>query len=134
MSLSWGHAKLGTTPAGCLQMTKRPLRARSGRSPSSQLLTRVKTYNLIDGLTPGCYPHQLFHLLRHRRPAQFATYTDAQRAADAYELDQYPNAKVIDDRLSWFPDPEIDWRSIPHLVEGSAKWERSALVCIQSRA
>ena len=23
----------------------------------------------------------------------------------------FPNAKVIDDGLSWLPDPEIDWRS-----------------------
>jgi hypothetical protein len=28
-----------------------------------------------------------------------------------------PNA--IDDGFSWQPDPEIDWRSIPHIVEGA---------------
>jgi hypothetical protein len=67
-----------------------------------------------------------YPLLRDGKPACFATHTDAQRAADAHELDLYPNAKAIDDGLSWQPDPEIDWRSIPHLVEGRARWQRSA--------
>jgi hypothetical protein len=40
--------------------------------------------------------------------------------------DQYPNAKAIDDGLSWQPDPEIDWRSIPHGVEERVNWQRSA--------
>jgi hypothetical protein len=40
--------------------------------------------------------------------------------------DQYPNAKAIDDGLSWQPDPEIDWRSIPHRVEERANWQKSA--------
>src|SRR5437762_1703157 len=57
-----------------------------------------------------------YALLRDRKPACFATYTEAQRAADAHELDLYPNAKAVEDGLSWQPDPEIDWRSIPHLV------------------
>jgi len=40
--------------------------------------------------------------------------------------DQYPNAKAIDDGLSWQPDPEIDWHSIPHRVEERANWQKSA--------
>jgi hypothetical protein len=51
---------------------------------------------------------------------------DAERAADAHELDLYPNAETIDDSLSWLPDPEIDWRSIPHLAEGRVNWQKSA--------
>jgi hypothetical protein len=84
-------------------------------------LTRSETYNLIDGLTPGCYPHQLFHLLQDTKPARFATC-----AADTHELDFFPNAKVIEAGLSWLPDPEIDWRSIPNLAEERANWERRA--------
>jgi hypothetical protein len=67
-----------------------------------------------------------YPLLRHGKPAHFATCTDAQQAADAHELDSYPNAKAIADGLSWLPDPEIDWRSIPHLVEERADWQRVA--------
>jgi hypothetical protein len=40
--------------------------------------------------------------------------------------DQYPNAKAIDDGLSWQPDPEIDRCSIPHRVEERANWQKSA--------
>jgi len=67
-----------------------------------------------------------YPLLRDGKPAHFATCADAQRAADAHELDLFPNAEVIEDDLSWFPDPEIDWRSIPHRVEERANWHRSA--------
>ena len=66
-----------------------------------------------------------YTLLRDGKPACFATHTDAQRAADAHELDLYPNAKAIDDGFSWQPDPEINWRSIPHRVEERANWQRS---------
>jgi hypothetical protein len=51
-------------------------------------------------------------------PAWFKTCADAKRAADAHELDLFPNAKVIDDGYSWLPDPELDWRSVPYLAEG----------------
>ena len=67
-----------------------------------------------------------YPLLRDGKPARFATHTDAQRVADAHELDFYPNAKAIEDGLSWQPDPEIDWRSIPHRVEERENWQRSA--------
>ena len=67
-----------------------------------------------------------YPLLRDGTPARFATHTEAQRAADVHELDLYPNAKAIDDGLSWQVDPEIDWRSIPHRVEERASWQRSA--------
>jgi hypothetical protein len=67
-----------------------------------------------------------YPLLQNGKPARFATSADAQRAADAHELDLFPNAKPIDDDLSWLPDPEFDWRSIPHLVEERANWQRSA--------
>ena len=67
-----------------------------------------------------------FPLIRDGEPARFATCADAQRAADVHELDLYPNAKAIDDGYSWLPDPEIDWRSIPHRVEERARWQRSA--------
>ena len=67
-----------------------------------------------------------YPLLRDGKTARFATAAEAQRAADAHELDLYPNANVIDDGLSWLPDPEIDWRSVPHIVEERANWQRSA--------
>jgi hypothetical protein len=57
---------------------------------------------------------------------RFATAAEAQRAADAHELDLFPNATVIDDGFSWQPDPEIDLRSVPHIVEERANWQRSA--------
>jgi hypothetical protein len=67
-----------------------------------------------------------YPLLRDGQPARFSTGAEAQRAADAHELDLYPNAKAIDDGFSWQPDPEIDWRSIPHRVEERANWQRIA--------
>ena len=67
-----------------------------------------------------------YPLLRDGKPALFATSTEAQRAADAHELDGYPNAKEVSDGLSWQPDPEFDWRAIPHRVEERANWQRSA--------
>jgi hypothetical protein len=67
-----------------------------------------------------------YPLLHTGKTARFATYADAQRVADAHELDLYPNAKPIDDGFSWVPDPEINWRSMPHLVEERASWQRSA--------
>jgi hypothetical protein len=69
-----------------------------------------------------------YPLLRDGNPARFATVADAQRAADRHELDGYPNAKQVGDGLSWQPDPETDWRSVPHRVE-----ERSNLQWIASR-
>jgi hypothetical protein len=74
------------------------------------------------------YRDEDYPLLRDGKPARFATSAEARRAADAHELDLFPNAKVVDDGLSWLPDPEIDWRSIPHRVEERAKWQRSASV------
>jgi hypothetical protein len=70
--------------------------------------------------------HDDYPLLRDGKPAHFATCVDAQRAADAHELDLFPNALAIDDGLSWLPEPEIDWRSIPHRVEERVNWQRSA--------
>jgi hypothetical protein len=67
-----------------------------------------------------------YPMLRDTKPARFATCADAQRVADAHELDLFSNAKAIDDGLSWLPDPEIEERSIPHRVEERANWERSA--------
>ena len=67
-----------------------------------------------------------YPLLRDGQPARFSTGAEAQRAADAHERDQYPNAGIVDDGFSWQPDPEIDWRSIPHRVEERANWQRSA--------
>jgi hypothetical protein len=58
-----------------------------------------------------------YPLLQDTKPAQFATCADAKRAADAHELDLFPNAMVIDDGYSWLPDPEI-----PYFAEESAKW------------
>jgi hypothetical protein len=67
-----------------------------------------------------------YPLLRDGVAARFASCAEAQRAADVHELDLYPNGQVINDGLSWLPDPEIDWRSIPHRVEERARWQRSA--------
>jgi hypothetical protein len=66
-----------------------------------------------------------YPMLRDTTPARFASRADAQRAADAHELDLFPNAKAIDDGNSWLPDPEIEERST-HRVEERAHWERSA--------
>jgi hypothetical protein len=57
-----------------------------------------------------------YPMLQDTTPARFATCRDAQRAADAHELDMFPNAKVIDDGYSWLADPEIEERSIRRLV------------------
>jgi hypothetical protein len=75
-----------------------------------------------------------YPLLEDTKPARFATCADAQRAADAHELDLFPNAKVIEDGLSWLPDPEVDWRSVPYLAEEDADWRRgsSHLIVCQS--
>jgi hypothetical protein len=67
-----------------------------------------------------------YPMLQDTKPAHFATCADAQRAADAHELDLFPNANAIEDDLSWLPDPEIDWRSVPHLAEEHANWLRSS--------
>jgi hypothetical protein len=61
-----------------------------------------------------------YPLLRDGRPAQFASCAEAQRAADAHELDLFPNTSVIKDGLSWEPDPEIDWRSVSYSAEAHA--------------
>jgi hypothetical protein len=65
-----------------------------------------------------------YPLMRNGKPASFATFGDAQRAADAHLLDYYPNSETISDGLSWVRDPEIDWRSCPHRVEARAQFER----------
>ena len=67
-----------------------------------------------------------YPLLRDGKPARFATNAEAQRAADAHELDMLTNTKAIDDGYSWLPDPEIGWHSLPHRVEARANWQRSA--------
>jgi hypothetical protein len=67
-----------------------------------------------------------YPMLRDTTPARFKTRAEAQRAADAHELDLFPNAKVIDDGCSWLPDPEIEERLIPHRVEERANSQRNA--------
>jgi hypothetical protein len=67
-----------------------------------------------------------YPMLEDTKPARFATCAEAQRAADKHELDLFPNAKAIGDGLSWLPDPEIDWRSVPYLAEEHASWLRSS--------
>jgi hypothetical protein len=67
-----------------------------------------------------------YRLLRDGKPARFAWSEEAKRAADTHELDGYPNGKEVSDGLSWEPDPEFDWRSIPHRVEDRANWQLSA--------
>jgi hypothetical protein len=49
-------------------------------------------------------------------PATFSTFAEAQRAADAHQLDYYPDAQTIDDGFHWLLDPEIDWCSLPDAV------------------
>jgi hypothetical protein len=48
-----------------------------------------------------------YPMLQDTKPARCATCANAQRAADAHELELFPNAKVIKDGLSWLPAPEI---------------------------
>jgi hypothetical protein len=67
-----------------------------------------------------------YPLLRDGNPERFGARADAQQVADAHELDGYPNAKEIADGLLWEPDPEFDWRSIPHRVEERANWRRAS--------
>ena len=69
-----------------------------------------------------------YPMLEDTKPARFPSCADAQRAADAHELDLFPNAKAIDDGLSWLPDPEIDWRSVPYLVEQMSNLGASSLL------
>jgi hypothetical protein len=67
-----------------------------------------------------------YPMLQDTKPARFKTSIDAKRAADAHELDLFPNAKVVEDGLSWLPDPEIDWRSVPYRAEERANWLSSS--------
>jgi hypothetical protein len=67
-----------------------------------------------------------YPLLREGKPARFARSQEAKRAADTHELDGYPNAKEVSDGLSWQPDPEFDWRAIPHRVEERANWQHAS--------
>lgn len=67
-----------------------------------------------------------YPLLRDGRPARFATSEQAKRAAETHELDGYPDAKEVSDCLGWQPDPEFNWRSIPHRVEERASWHRAS--------
>jgi hypothetical protein len=64
-----------------------------------------------------------YPLLQHGGPVTFSTYAEAQRVADAHQLDDYPDAQLIDDGFHWLLDPEINWRSLPDVVEGRARWE-----------
>jgi hypothetical protein len=64
-----------------------------------------------------------YPLLHDGKPARFAASEEAKRAADTHELDGYPDAKKVSDGLLWQPDPEFDWRSIPHCVEERANWQ-----------
>jgi hypothetical protein len=64
-----------------------------------------------------------YPLLEYGRPATFSKCAEAQRAADAHQLDDYPDAQTIDDGFHWLLDPEINWRSLPDVVEGRARWE-----------
>ena len=76
-----------------------------------------------------------YPLLKDTTPARFTTSAEAQRAADAHELDLFPDAEIIDDGYSWLPDPEVNWRSVPHLVEARANWLRTSshlIVCQSS--
>jgi hypothetical protein len=77
-----------------------------------------------------------YPLLRVRdgTPARFHTCVDAQRAADAHERDLFPNAIVIDDGLSWKPDPEIDWRSVPYLAEQYGGISSKGIYCLSMSA
>ena len=61
-----------------------------------------------------------YPMLRAGAPARFASSKEAQSAADAHERDLFPNTAGTDDGLAWEPDPEIDWRSVPYLVEAHA--------------
>jgi hypothetical protein len=65
-----------------------------------------------------------YPLMRNDKPAFFATCGEAQCAADAHLVDYYPGIEIIDDGLSWVPDPGIDWRSCLHRVEARAHLER----------
>jgi hypothetical protein len=75
-----------------------------------------------------------YPLLEDTKPARFTTCAEAQRAADAHELDLFPDAEVIDDGYSWLPDPEVNWRSVPHHVEEHVNRQRNALILQSSRA
>lgn len=53
-------------------------------------------------------------LLRNGKPALFATAEEARCAADAHLRDGLLDAKVIQDGLSWLPDPLFDAWSDPY--------------------
>jgi hypothetical protein len=67
-----------------------------------------------------------YPLLCNGKLAFFSTSEDAQSAADAHLRDMFPNFKPVYDGLSWLPDPDIDWRSSPQLVEDRAVWQHMA--------
>lgn len=53
-------------------------------------------------------------LLRDGKPALFASAEEARRAADAHLRDGFLDAKMIQDGLSWLPDPLFDAWSDPY--------------------
>ena len=67
-------------------------------------------------------------LMRNGAPAIFPTCSEAEEAADAYLLDYYSGSNMVDDGLSWDPNPEIHWRLYPERVKDRAQaLERASL-------
>ncbi len=70
-----------------------------------------------------------YPLLEDTKPATFRSREEAQCVADAHLMDDYPGAApAIEDGFSWLFDPELHWRSVPHLVEGRAHWKPLAIL------
>ena len=70
------------------------------------------------------YRNYDFPLLRNGQPAIFATFEEAQRAADAHASDGYPNSETIYDGFASFSDAD-PWWSYPNRIAVRARWAAS---------
>jgi hypothetical protein len=66
------------------------------------------------------YRNYDYPLLRNGQPAIFATFENAQRAADAHAGDGYPNSETIYDGFAFLPNAD-SWWSYPNRIAVRAK-------------
>jgi len=67
------------------------------------------------------YRNYEYPLLRNGQPATFATFDEAQRAADAHAADGFPNSETVYDGFVFLPNAD-PWWSYPHRIAARARW------------
>jgi hypothetical protein len=70
------------------------------------------------------YRNYDYPLLRNGQPAIFATFEEAQRAADAHASDGFPNSETIYDGFVFLPNAD-PWWSYPNRIAVRARWAAS---------